>query len=432
MQEKILHFLWKYRLFDTSNLTVVNGEAVEIIKPGAHNNDTGGPDFFNAHIKIGKTHWHGNVEIHVRSSDWIAHKHQFDHAYDSVILHVVWDPDKVIYNKNLIPIPELCLSDYVDEKMLNYIRDLHEKKDVIACKSMVKDVPSLTKKMFFDRLLVNRIQRKTEILKADFERLNKNWDHLSVLCIARVFGLIHNVAAFENLVYNMSLDVIYKNSDNIENVEALVFGQAGFLSHSYQDKYPELLRSNYSFFKSKYQLHEIDYSQWQWFRIRPSSFPSMRLAQFSALLLHRRHLLSSLLDVIDVRELYEIFTFPVSKYWNNHYHFDRISRNSKHYLSEVMIDKIFINAILPLYFFRAELYSDYTLMEKGFRILEKINAEDNSLIKQWKEAKMNVASAYESQALTELYKEYCSQKKCLNCSIGYSILKNTGSYVREN
>lgn len=432
MQERILHFLWKYRLFDTSCLSVANGDALEIIKPGAHNNDTGGPDFFNAHIKIGNTHWHGNVEIHVRSSDWLLHKHQFDKAYDSVILHVVWEPDKVIYNKNLVPIPTLCLSDYVDEKMLHYIREFHEKKEVIACKSLVKEVPHLTKKMFFDRLLVNRIQRKTESLKQDFERLNKNWDYLSLLCIARVFGLMHNVNAFENLVYALSLDTLYKNGDNIEKVEAIVFGQAGFLQQPFKDKYPEMLTNNYSFFKSKYQFDEMNFSQWQWFRIRPSSFPSLRLAQFSSLLFHRRHLFSALIDAIDIKEFYDIFTFPVSKYWTNHYHFDRISRYSKHFLSSEMMDKIFINAILPLYFFRAEIYSDYSLMEKGFRILEKIKAEDNSLVKQWKNANMHVESAYESQALTELYKEYCSQKKCLNCSIGYSILKNTGSYVREN
>ena len=432
MQEKILHFIWKYKLFDTSNLYTGDGQKVEVFKAGTHNNDTGGPDFFNAHIKIGSTHWHGNVEIHVKSSDWLLHKHQFDKAYDSIVLHVVWDIDKIIYNKDLTPIPDLCLSDYVDAKMLDYIRDFHEKKEVIACKTMVKEVPHLTKKMFFDRLLVNRIQRKTNALKIDYDRLNKNWDHLSLLCIARVFGLLHNVSAFENLVYALSLENIYKNADKEEVVEALVFGQAGFLSEEYEDKYPGYLKSNYLFYHSKYNLQEMDFSQWQWFRIRPASFPSLRLAQFSALLFHRRHLFSLLLNATDLEEFYDLFSFPVSKYWQNHYHFDKLSRKSMHQLSEEMVDKIVVNAALPLYFLRAEIYSDFSLMEKGFRLLEKIKAEENSVVKQWKEAQLTPDSAYESQALTELYKEYCSQKKCLNCSIGYSILKNKSTYVREN
>jgi hypothetical protein len=297
---------------------------------------------------------------------------------------------------------------------------------------MVKEVPHLTKKMFFDRLLVNRIQRKTNALKIDYDRLNKNWDHLSLLCIARVFGLLHNVSAFENLVYALSLENIYKNADKEEVVEALVFGQAGFLSEEYEDKYPGYLKSNYLFYHSKYNLQEMDFSQWQWFRIRPASFPSLRLAQFSALLFHRRHLFSLLLNATDLEEFYDLFSFPVSKYWQNHYHFDKLSRKSMHQLSEEMVDKIVVNAVLPLYFLRAEIYSDFSLMEKGFRLLEKIKAEENSVVKQWKEAQLTPDSAYESQALTELYKEYCSQKKCLNCSIGYSILKNKSTYVREN
>ena len=253
-----------------------------------------------------------------------------------------------------------------------------------------------------------------------------------MLCIARVFGLLHNVSAFENLVYALSLENIYKNADKEEVVEALVFGQAGFLSEEYEDKYPGYLKSNYLFYHSKYNLQEMDFSQWQWFRIRPASFPSLRLAQFSALLFHRRHLFSLLLNATDLEEFYDLFSFPVSKYWQNHYHFDKLSRKSMHQLSEEMVDKIVVNAVLPLYFLRAEIYSDFSLMEKGFRLLEKIKAEENSVVKQWKEAQLTPDSAYESQALTELYKEYCSQKKCLNCSIGYSILKNKSTYVREN
>jgi len=432
MQEKILHFIWKYKLFDTSNLHTADGHKVEVYKSGTHNNNTGGPDFFNAHIKIGDTHWHGNVEIHVKSSDWLVHKHQFDKAYDSVVLHVVWETDKILYTKQGMPMAELCLSDYVDATMLQYIRDFHQSKEHISCKSMVKEVPHLTKKMFFDRLLVNRIQRKTNILKADYERLNKNWDHLTLLSVARVLGLLHNVEAFEQLVFSLPLDIIQKNKDNSEVIEALVFGQAGFFQNEYQDKYPALLHENYLFYKVKYDLQEMDFSVWQWFRIRPASFPSLRLAQFSSLLFHQTAFFSLVLNAMDTEDFYQLFTVPASKYWQNHYHFDKLCKSNVHSLTKEWIDKIIINAVVPLYFLRAEIYSDFSLMEKAFRLLEKIPAEENTIVRYWLEAALPPDSAYESQALTELYKEYCSQKKCLNCSIGYSILKNKGTYDREN
>ena len=432
MQEKILHFIWKYKLFDTSSLHTADGHSLQVLKVGTHNNNTGGPDFLNAHLKIGDTHWYGNVEIHVKSSDWLLHKHQFDSAYDSVVLHVVWDTDKILYNKRGTAMAELCLSDYVDHSMLQYISNFHQSKEAISCKSMVKDVPHLTKKMFFDRLLVNRIQRKTEVLKKDFERLNKNWDQLSFLAISKVLGLLHNVEAFEQLTFHLPLDIIHKNHDKHEVIEALVFGIAGFFQNDYTDKYPLVLKDHYHFYKVKYNLQELNYSMWQWFRIRPSSFPSLRLAQYAALLCQQPSIFSFLLNANDLDDFYALFSIKLSKYWHNHYHFDKVCKSTHHHLTKEWIEKIVINAVVPLYFLRAEIYSDFSLMEKAFRFLEKIPSEENTIVRYWLEAELPPNSAYESQALTELYKEFCSQKKCLNCSIGYSILKNKGTYDRKN
>ncbi len=424
MKEKIVHFLWKHKLFNASSLISSCGKEIEIIKVGTHNQDKGGPDFLNASIKIGDTHWFGHVEIHLKSSDWIAHQHQFDPAYDSVILHVVWDSDKIIYNKKSVPLPELCISSYVDQNVLRYIRDFQSNKEIIACGSLVKDVPYLTKKMFYDRLVVSRIQRKTNQLKQDYIQLNKNWERLCLLAISRVLGLTHNVESFENLVKSIPLDVIQKNRDSSVALEAMVFGQSGFFENEYEDKYAHALKEKYSFLQKKYKFSSLNYSQWQWFRIRPASFPSIRLAQFSSFLFHRSSCFSQLMEMNSKNEIEEFFTFPVSKYWQNHYHFDRLSKKSSHQLSKEWIDKIVINAIVPLFFLRAELYSDMTLMEKGLCFLENTLAEKNIIQRKWKDVAVDSRNAFESQALTELYKEFCSQKKCLNCSIGFAILKN--------
>jgi hypothetical protein len=429
MQEKVLHYLWKYRLFDSSDLLNGDGQKVEVYSVGTHNTDKGGPDFLNAHIKIGDTHWYGNIELHLKSSDWILHQHHSDSKYEAVILHVVWEVNQIIYTKLGKPLPSLDFSRYVPSKILECMEGFSSSTEVIACKGMLSSVPELKRKIFLDSILIERIQRKKNILKSDFLRLNKNWDHLTLLAISKVLGLQHNSDSFEILIASLPVEMLYKNNDNEIFLEALMFGQAGFLQENYQDKYPSVLKENFSFIQKKYELTPMNFSQWQWFRIRPASFPSLRIAQLSAFLLNRHNFFSELTKINSIKEFYYYFNFPLSKYWENHYHFDQLTTKQNHQLTSEVIDKIIINALVPLLFLRAELNSETDLKEKALSFLGDLQTENNKILTRWQNAGISSESAMDSQSLIELYNEFCSQKKCLNCAIGHSIFKNAKNHV---
>ncbi|MCX6181528.1 MAG: DUF2851 family protein [Bacteroidetes bacterium] len=429
MQEKVLHYLWKYRLFDACAMATSDGQQLTVYSSGTHNTVKGGPDFLNAHIKIGDTHWYGNIELHLKSSDWLLHQHQKDSKYESVILHVVWEEDQFVFNRQGNPLPSLVLMNSVPSKILEYIENFSSSAEVIACKGSLSAVPELKRKMFLDSIIVNRIERKKNILKSDFIRLNKNWDHLTLLAIAKVLGLQHNSDSFERLIGSLPMDIVYKNNDQEIILEALLFGQAGFLDEVYEDKYPAVLKENYAFLQKKYDLTSMHFSQWQWFRIRPASFPSLRIAQLSGFLLKRNNFFSDLTKINTIKDFYAYFDFPLSKYWENHYHFDCLVAKGKHELSHEIVDKIIINALVPLLFLRAELNSETALKEKALSFLQDLKSENNKIINQWRNAGIVAENAHDSQALIELYNELCSQKKCLNCAIGHSIFKNAKEYA---
>ncbi|MFM7021895.1 MAG: DUF2851 family protein [Flavobacteriales bacterium] len=430
MQEKVLHYLWKYRLFDALDMATADGQSVKVYSCGTHNTSKGGPDFMNAHIKIGDTHWYGNIELHTKSSDWYIHHHELDAKYDSVILHVVWENDEPVFSRYGKVLPTLVLQKYVSAKVLEYIKGFSSSPEIISCKGSLSIVPEVKRKIFQDRLLVERIERKKNILKGDFIRVNKNWDHLTLLAIAKVLGLQHNSDAFEKLILSLPIDVLYKNNDNKLNMEALLFGQAGFLGEYYHDKYPSVLKETFTFLQKKYNLQSLSFSQWQWFRIRPASFPSLRIAQLTGFLLNRHNFFSGLIAITDISGFYAYFNFPVSKYWENHYHFDKLTAKTEHRLTEEIMDKIIINALVPLFFLRAELNGEEELKEKALSFLSLIKPEDNKILMQWSNAGIASENAHDSQALIELYNEFCSQKKCLNCAIGHSIFKNVNQYAR--
>ena len=429
MQEKVLHYLWKYSLFERLHAVTTDGERVEVFAPGTHNVDSGGPDFLNAHLKIGATHWYGHVELHFKSSDWDAHAHCNNKSYNAVALHVVWVHDKEVFVESGRTLACFVLRDKVPPKILKYIDRFSSSRDVIACKELVADVPVLNRNFFLERLLIERMDRKKNILKSDFERLHKNWDQLSLLCIAKSMGLRHNSLAFERLITSFPLDVLYQNNDDITMLEALLFGQAGFLEAEFVDKYAVELKSTYCFLQKKHALSPMTQAEWQWFRLRPVSFPMQRIAQLAAFLHNRQHFFSALLALQKPTDFYEYFYVTVSEYWRNHRYFDDADGGRTHSMSKAFIDKIVINVVVPILFLRSEYHGDFDLKEKALSLLLKIKSEENQILKAWKKVGLHAGNASEAQSLIELHNEFCSRKKCLNCGIGLSIFKNAGHYV---
>ena len=420
-KEDFLHYLWKYKLFTSLNLTTTDKEPIEIISSGIQNFD-GGPDFFNSKVKIGDTVWAGNVEIHIRSSDWIKHQHQNDKAYDNVVLHVVYQHDKEINNQTGQLIPTLQLKEIIDKKLVTNYEKLITSKGWIPCEKQIKQVNSVTITNWKERLVVERLERKsTEIIGT--LKLNKNdWEETFYQYLFKYFGLKVNALPFQMLASKTTLKVINKHNKLIE-IEALLYGQAGFLEDELEDDYFLSLKKEYQFLSSKFSLEPFDRSTWKLLRLRPANFPTIRIAQLAHLLHKNPRLFSKLLEVEKVKDIQDILSVKASTYWDAHYQFGFLSsKKAEKKVGTLLINTLIINAIVPVIFVYSKIKQDEELNDKVFLWLSEIKSENNSIIKNWSQLGLKSSNAMDSQSLIELKNSYCSQKKCLNCSIGNNLL----------
>lgn len=418
MQEEFLHYLWKFRLFDNRELKTVEGESVDIIKCGEHNSDSG-PDFFNAKIKIGKTLWAGNVEIHIRASDWEAHKHQHDKAYDNVILHVVYQADKELKRKNGETIPTLELKTRIPKHLYQKYLSFKSSSDWTPCGTQIKNIDSFTLNHWLDRLLVERLERKSNPILASLRQNKNNWEETFYQFLARNFGLKVNSEPFELLARALPLSVLAKHKDNLLQLEALLFGTAGLLEKEFNDDYPRQLQKEFKFLKQKFKLKPMDASLWKFMRLHPPNFPTIRIAQFANLIFRSTHLFSKILETKNIASFLECES---STYWLTHYRFDKLSPKRKKTLGNEAINNILINTIAPFIFVYGKQKNEETHIDSALELLEKTLPEKNSIISKWEELGVTAKSSYETQALLQLKNEYCTKKRCLECSIGAKLL----------
>lgn len=422
--EDFLHYIWTYKLFNTKELKTVQNENVTIIKSGQHNTDAG-PDFFNAQIKLDKTLWAGNVEIHIHSSDWDKHHHEKDNAYNNVILHVVYQHDKEITNSNGHAIPTLELKNLIDLKLVSNYQQLISSKNWIPCSNQIATVDTFVLNNWMERLVFERLERKSlEITQTLL--LNKNdWEETFYQVLFKYFGLKINSTPFLLLAKSTSLKVIEKHK-TIFSVEALLFGQAGFLDENIDDEYYKRLKKEYQFIISKFSLSPMDKSLWKFLRLRPANFPTIRIAQLANLLAHEPRLFSKILAVNSLKELNKMFELCASKYWDNHYQFGvEQLKNMEKRTGKLMIESLIINVVVPILFVYATTTQNEELKNKAIQFLEQLNAENNSIIDNFEFYGVEAKSALQSQALIELKTMYCSQKKCLTCSVGNNLIKST-------
>ncbi len=422
MNEAFIAYVWKLRLFNHQNLSTVKGEKLEILAVGTENKQ-GGPDFFNAKIKIGNTIWAGNVELHTLASDWLKHQHQHDAAYNNVILHVVYEGDTPICRKDGTPIPTLELRQRIPPKLYRNYLYLLSSKTWIPCEQLIAKIDPFTLKNWLDRLLIERLERKTAPILASLQSNHNNWEATFYQFLARAFGTKINALPFELLAKSLPISILSKHSNNLFQLEAFLFGQAGLLEKDFEEDYPKALKKEYYFLQKKFDLQPLKGHIWQFARLRPPNFPTIRIAQLAQLLHQSTHLFSKIINLQTVEDYQQLFAYvQVSPYWETHYIFDKKSKKSSKKIGKNTVNTFLINTIVPILFVYSKQRASNIHQARALQLLENLPKESNSIIQKWATLDIKAASAYDSQGLLQLKNEYCDAKKCLNCALGHQLL----------
>ena len=421
MNENLLHFLWKLKLFSVNNLKSTNGELIHIISNGIHNLNTG-PDFLNAKIEIENQVWAGNVEIHIKSSDWYKHNHETDKNYDAVILHVVWEHDVEIFRENNAKIATLELKNYISKEVLNNYNQLFSKnKKWVNCENEIQSIDSFIFDNWLERIYFERLQQKSTMILEMLAVNKNNWEATLFMLLAKSFGLKINGEAFLNFASSFDFSLVRKVSNNVKQLEALFFGQAGLLSNKKESIYFEKLKKEFEYLQVKFRLTPILGGQVQFFRLRPNNFPTIRLSQLAFLYSKYQNLFSKIIEIESLELFYELFDVKTLPYWETHFTFEKESKKSTKKLTKSFVDLILINTIIPLKFVHLKSLgkNDFSSL---FTILENIKPEKNSIISKYNDLKIKSPNAFKTQALLQLKNEYCSKQLCLQCAIGKTIL----------
>lgn len=429
MNEKLLQYIWRNQLIEIVNLQTTAGENVDVQKVGQHNTDSG-PDFFNAQIRIAETVWAGNVEIHLKSSDWLKHKHHQDKAYDNVILHVVLEDDCEIKRSNGTVVPALQI--HIDKELENGYNNLMNSGDWVACEKQLHKLDNFWIKVWQNRLMVERLQKRMSEVNALLAQTNNSWNDAFYRALARNFGFKINADPFHLLAKSIPLNVLAKHKNNLLQIESLFFGQAGFLNTELLgDDYYLKLRKEFQFLFKKYNLKPIENHLWKFLRLRPSNFPTIRIAQFSALINQSNALFSKVLEIRKINDLRKLFRVSASEYWETHYRFNKKAEKRKKAIGARAVDGIIINTIVPFMFAYGQLQSKQELKDRALSFLEQLPSEENSVVKNWNGLGMKCENALESQSLLQLKHYYCEYKRCLDCQIGRKLLSKESTKLSK-
>jgi hypothetical protein len=433
MKEEFLHYLWKYGLYDAEKLFDNEGKKIIVINPGEYNHDSG-PDFFNARLKIAGTEWAGNVEIHIRTSDFDNHRHNTDPAFDNVILHVVAENDRKVYNSRGEEILTAGLVFDIDmyEKYIELVNNPY----IIACQGEVNKIDSFKISHWLGSLAVERLQTKSEHILKILSVTGNDWDETFYRLLSRYFGFKVNTEPFEMLASALPFRIIRKHSDNRFQIEALLYGTAGMLEEglfkeALDDKYYNDLIKEYKILSVKYSLKPVHGWIWKFSRLRPANFPTIRISQLAAMLSVAGGIFSKTLEATTIDQLRGLFEVTASEYWDNHFVFGKISRRYPKNTGSLATDILLINAVIPVVFVYGGYRDSNTIGEKAITFLEKTAPEDNIIISEWHSAGINADSAFITQGLIQLRNNYCRKRRCLDCSIGSKLLM-LGKNLKRN
>jgi len=424
--ETLLHYVWKHKLYEPCELLTEGGISFEVIDPGMYNSNAG-PDFFNAKIRMDGKTWVGNIEIHTVSSEWYKHQHEKDKAYDSVILHVAKTVDATeIRDTSGRIIPQWRMK--IPERIqANYLFLLNNDTS-IPCLGKISKIPEVYLSDWKNALLIERLERRTDNLFQLLEEHKDDWNEVFYIMLSRNFGFGINNDAFERLAKSLPLKIIRKHQNSIMQVEALFLGQAGLLEEAEsEDAYFTELQKEYAFLRKKYKLNPLESHIFKSLRIRPNNFPHIKIVQLAGIIRKKQGLFSNVLTISELEPLYSLFISETAEYWLTHYHFEKTSAKRTKNLGLSAIQLLIINTVVPVFFAYGKKKSMETYTERAIRFLESLKPESNSIITLFSHAGIQIQNACDSQALMQLKREYCEQKKCIYCRIGHQLLaKETG------
>jgi hypothetical protein len=421
MKEDFLHYIWLYKKLDFTNLRTTNGEVLTILNFGQYIQQAG-PDFFYAQIVIDHQKWAGNIEIHIKSSDWYVHHHEKDDNYNNVILHVVWEHDTPIFRKDNSEIAVLELKNYVSKEELQKYKELTTPKSWIFCENQIKDIPDFVLSNWQERLFFERLERKSNPIQQLLQETENDWEAVLFCMLAKNFGLNTNGEMFFKVAKSITFSLIRKEALEVMYLEALLFGQADMIPLQVEDNYPKELKSWYDYIVLKYKLKKPAIAPIEFFKHRPDNFPTIRLAQLAMVFHLHKNLFSKIIEAKTIDEIYQIFNISVSDYWKSHYNFDNTSPKKEKSLSKSFIDLLVINTIVPVQFAYANSLGKENA-ELLIDFLSNIPAEKNNIIDKFTKFGIKSKNAFQSQSLLQLKNEYCNNKKCLQCAFGLELLK---------
>ena len=428
--EQLLHYVWKHKMLPLQEMKTTKGLHIEVIDSGLHNMNSG-PDFFNAKIKIDDTLWVGNVEIHDKASDWYLHKHDKDERYNNVILHVCGDIDMEVKNQNGDCIPQLQLD--IPEHVTQHYTELLSTDKYPPCYKIIPKLSNLMVHSWMSALQTERLEQKTDAIINRVEQCNGSWEAGFFVTLARNFGFGINGDAFEHWALSIPLNDVAHHRDNLFQIEAIFMGQAGLLDlDTVPAKYHEIaiadgyfnkLKDEYTYLKHKFGLQQIDSNMWRFLRLRPQNFPHIRISQLANMYYTAKCSISQIVECDTVKEAMNTMHTGVTEYWETHYTFGSESEKNEKHISPFSLNLLMINTVIPVLFAYGRHQSKEKYCDRAFDFLEQLKAENNHIVRMWKECGLNVENAGDSQALIQLKNEYCDKKNCLRCRIGYEYLK---------
>ena len=420
MREELLAYLWKTQYVSRQSLRTTDGQKLVVVKPGQENAHAG-PDFFQAHIQLDNTLWVGNVELHVKASDWFNHRHETDANYDNVVLHVVWEYDVPVYDVSQQPMPTLQLADYISKDVVQKYEDwLLQDQKWILCADRIGKISKMLQCQFWERLYVERLMEKTALFQHWLALTNNNWEAVFFVALAKGFGLKQHGLTFAQMALSIPWKAVLKSAEDVHELEALFFGQTNLFNINSDHEYFKSQQKTYLYLQHKYQLKPIT-EKVAFFRLRPANFPTIRLAQLAGLTSKTPRLLQEIQAAKNSAELYKILEAKTTYFWETHYHFNTPSKKQKRPLTKSFKQLLLLNTVFPFLFH----YYSYTGDKRKEQVLDwvrQLPAEKNQYSDNFRQLGLEVEDALESQACIQLKTSYCNQRRCLSCSFGHKLL----------
>ncbi|MFC6997545.1 DUF2851 family protein [Rufibacter roseus] len=427
MKEDFLHYIWQYQYFHKEQLQTTAGEEVVVLHPGFYNKGDAGPDFSSARVLINNTEWAGSVEIHLKSSDWRRHQHQHDAKYNQVILHVVWEEDEPVRRQEGTLMPTLELKGLVNLPLQAQYQELFWSKEIIPCAPQAPKIDSVHKSSMMDKTLVERLELKAGLVLERLEQNKQDWEATVYQTMAYGFGFKINQDGFLRLTQVLPWNIINRYCNNPNQLEALLFGQAGFLhvaETAIADEYVQTLAKEHRFLAHKHNLSQpLPKSAWNMLRLRPANFPAVRLGQFFAVLQAHPHLWSELALCDSKENYYRYFLQTPPIYWQQHYAPGKPSAHQFPHIGEESIQNLLINVVAPLLVAYGKRMGNETYQDKAIELLESLGKEQNRITRLYSNLGFTHRSAADSQALIGLYHTYCTPRKCVHCAVGHRLMK---------